>query len=428
MSSVRRYRPILLALLPMMVAQLVLAAEPKAAFQGVWERYDRPVAETRSDRSWAWGPGPNTDVLYEEFYREEAPSNRAVQYWDKGRMELTDPAADPNHPWFITSGLLPVELIFNRRQTGLNQHVVPRLPAGWGVAESYVAAIGDPLSFPAYPDLQPLYESPGTITSAEIGTPAASLFNPDLTIGAYTEYASDPATFLVQGLNNHGVPRAFMDFMNQQGVVFANGRYSRQQVFDPLFIFGLPITPAVWVKTRIGGTEKIVLFQVFERRVLTYTPTNPAAFRVEMGNVGQHYYKWRYTPADTQEWIYDDRPTPEVSYPSAPGARYILELDWREVPSSEPPGRGSPRKYVKYRIYFSPDAGKTRELRYSSEEFGGCYNVGIDLLAPRNPDAGQIRIGLLTQCTDNPSMARGLGVTIYSSYTGGRSFVKRFEY
>ena len=36
------------------------------------------------------------------------------------------------------------------------------------------------------------------------------------------------------------------------------------------------------------------LIQAFERRVLTYTPANPAAFQVEMGNVGRHYYLWRY--------------------------------------------------------------------------------------------------------------------------------------
>lgn len=34
--------------------------------------------------------------------------------------------------------------------------------------------------------------------------------------------------------------------------------------------------------------------QVFERRVLTYTGDNPNPFKVEMGNIGQHYYLWRY--------------------------------------------------------------------------------------------------------------------------------------
>jgi len=28
--------------------------------------------------------------------------------------------------------------------------------------------------------------------------------------------------------------------------------------------------------------------------VLSYTPTNPPGFQVEMGNIGQHYYQWRY--------------------------------------------------------------------------------------------------------------------------------------
>jgi hypothetical protein len=40
-----------------------------------------------------------------------------------------------------------------------------------------------------------------------------------------------------------------------------------------------------------------VLFQAFERRILTYTPCNEAAFQVEMGNVGLHYYDWRYGTA-----------------------------------------------------------------------------------------------------------------------------------
>jgi hypothetical protein len=41
--------------------------------------------------------------------------------------------------------------------------------------------------------------------------------------------------------------------------------------------------------------------QLYERRVVTYTPSNPAEFRVEMGNVGQHYFQWRY-PHLGQAW------------------------------------------------------------------------------------------------------------------------------
>ncbi len=394
----------------------------------VWERYDRPVAEGRSDRSWTWGPVPNSGILREAYATGKA-ATRAVQYWDKGRMEVNDPDADANNPWFVTGGLLPVELMFTRQQVGDDKYTRPRGADGWRPTESYVAAIGDPLSFPAYPDLQPLYESPGTISAEEIGKPATDLFNPDLTVGSYTAFSSDPATFLVKGANNHGVPRAFVDFMNQQGAVYAGGRFSRAQVYDPLFVFGLPITPAVWVTTRIAGQARTVLFQVFERRLLTYNPLNQPAFRVEMGNVGQHYHTWRYMPAETTEFIYDNVPTSEVRYPSARGAMYILERQVREVSSGAPNNQGPPpRKYVKYRIYFSPDNGKTRELRYAPEEFGGCYTTNVELMAPRSPFTGPNRIGLYTQCTDNPSMARGLGITILTSYNGGRTFTNRLQY
>ncbi len=34
--------------------------------------------------------------------------------------------------------------------------------------------------------------------------------------------------------------------------------------------------------------------QCFERRCLTYTPSNATGWQVEAGNVGRHYYTWRY--------------------------------------------------------------------------------------------------------------------------------------
>jgi hypothetical protein len=39
---------------------------------------------------------------------------------------------------------------------------------------------------------------------------------------------------------------------------------------------------------KVGGTYKVVLVQIFERRVLTYTPDNSPGWQVEAGNVGQH--------------------------------------------------------------------------------------------------------------------------------------------
>jgi hypothetical protein len=48
-----------------------------------------------------------------------------------------------------------------------------------------------------------------------------------------------------------GGTEAFIDFMNGNGLVYENGRYVRGQVYDPLFVFGLPVTGAYWVKVKV---------------------------------------------------------------------------------------------------------------------------------------------------------------------------------
>lgn len=44
----------------------------------------------------------------------------------------------------------------------------------------------------------------------------------------------------------------------------------------------------------VAGQWTDVLAQCFERRCLTYTPGNQPGWQVEAGNIGQHYYMWRY--------------------------------------------------------------------------------------------------------------------------------------
>jgi hypothetical protein len=256
-----------------------------SAFRRVWERQDRPVAEQVSGRSWTWGPAPISDLMRETLV-DSPEGSRAVQYFDKSRMEVNDPTADPNATWYVTNGLLPIEMMTGRLQVGYNQFE-------WR-DQARISAIGDPGQFPTYADLLRFYQSPGAVNPSDLGKPATGFINPDGSITGFNDYVNDPATLLVRGENNHGVAKAFVDFMNQTGLVYENGRYVRAQVYDPLFVFGLPVTGAYWVKVKVAGVERPILFQVFERRVLTYNPANQPAFRVEMGNVGQHYYQWRY--------------------------------------------------------------------------------------------------------------------------------------
>jgi hypothetical protein len=260
------------------------------AFARVWNRQDRAVFEGFSDRSWTWGPTNISEGLREE-YQEGVNGTRLVQYFDKSRMEINDPTADPTGRFYVTNGLLPIELMTGRMQTGNNSFEIR------GAAR--IAAIGDPGGYPTYADLLPLYQSPGSVNSDALGQPVTSFLNNNGSVtNDFTDYENDPNTILVQGDNGHGVAQAFINFQNQQGLVFENNRYVTGQVFDPLFVFGLPVTAPYWVNVEVGGNEVPVMFQVFERRVLTYNPANQPSFRVEMGNVGQHYYQWRY-PGET---------------------------------------------------------------------------------------------------------------------------------
>ena len=61
-----------------------------------------------------------------------------------------------------------------------------------------------------------------------------------------------------------------------------------------VFVLGLPLSEPYWSQVKVGGADKEVLIQIFERRAVTYTPSNAPVWQVEMGNVGQHYHTWRY--------------------------------------------------------------------------------------------------------------------------------------
>src|SRR3546814_3493255 len=64
----------------------------------------RSVLEGRISRTWMWGQEAFTGAVYEE-YAESPSGQRLVQYFDKARMEITDPAADENRSEEHTSEL-----------------------------------------------------------------------------------------------------------------------------------------------------------------------------------------------------------------------------------------------------------------------------------------------------------------------------------
>ena len=73
------------------------------------------------------------------------------------------------------------------------------------------------------------------------------------------------------------------------------GRQVDRPLFTPWFYgSGLPISEPYWTHSLVRGHVIDVMIQAYERRVLTFTPSNAPGWQVEMGNVGRHYFDWRY--------------------------------------------------------------------------------------------------------------------------------------
>ncbi len=259
--------------------------DPAEAFDRTWSRTDLAVSQGVTSRTWMWGPQANT-TIGQESYAEGAGGLRTVVYYDKSRMEITNPDGDSSSPWYVTNGLLALELMTGAMQYG-NDSFQQYAPA-----EVNVAGDADDSYGPTYASLSGVMdEAPratGEVITEWIGR-SGSIYNEgDLATYGVTASYFEPVT-------NHTVASVFWDFMNSSGLVWENGQYVQSALFEsPFYATGYPVTEPYWASVTVGGTLRDVLIQAFERRVLTYTPGNPAGFEVEAGNVGQHYYHWRY--------------------------------------------------------------------------------------------------------------------------------------
>jgi hypothetical protein len=286
-----RHRLLLLSLLLIVpvIAAMPRAPETRAApaatdaYQRTWARTDQPVAAGAVSRTWMWGPEAFTESIWED-YTESPGGTRQVQYFDKSRMEITNPGGDQSSEWYVTNGLLVVEMMTGRMQVG-NGQFIDRAPANVNVA-------GDPDD--------PLTYAVLAQRRADAPVPVGSAITQR--ISASGQVSNDPA-LAARGVTaathvnetNHTVASVFWDFMHASGPVHRDGQTVTDKLFNsPFYATGLPVTEAVWASVKIGGTQRDLLLQCFERRCLTYNPENPAAWQVEAGNVGLHYYQWRY--------------------------------------------------------------------------------------------------------------------------------------
>lgn len=213
-----------------------------------------------------WGP-PVTEGMMEP-YAESPGGMRLVQYFDKGRMELTNPATG-----IVTNGLLAKELVTGDQQIGYTTYTHHDPPA--------IPIAGDPTGV-----------GPTYATLSAIG---ALLFGPTPMRGTTSiaaTFTDDGRLILNIGQPTTGIkPLRAYDAATQHNVLGPFVAFRSQVGLDAI---GYALCEPFTATFTVDGAPKRIAVQVFERRVLTYTESNPAPFKTEFGNIGQQYDAWRY--------------------------------------------------------------------------------------------------------------------------------------
>ena len=257
--------------LPAGVAALDAAAAAR------WRAADLDVLRGAAARTWTWGP--DAFAVREEAYDGATRGVRAVYYFDKSRMEINNPAGDRASPWFVTNGLLVREMIAGQLQTG-DRTFTPRDPAVAPLA-------GDPAA-----------RNPGAVTYASLA--AVASLEPGMHVmprrvgSTVIETLDALGAVGLEGAPTDPVRYGAYDETLGHNIAEPFWRWLTAQPVDWVYAAGYPLTEPYWTRTRINGAETWVMVQAFERRLLTFVPGNAPSWQVEAGNVGRHYYEWRY--------------------------------------------------------------------------------------------------------------------------------------
>lgn len=247
----------------------VKTSQPTAFADPAFTRYYARSSAT--EQQLLWGGGPLVSLV-EPF--TGAPGNRRlVQYFERGRMEVADGTA-PAASSSISQGLLVREMATGYVQLGYDDFVQ-----------------GDPAPIPLFGSTaepsQPAltYADFASAVAAETSDRSGERVDDWIAPGGAISNASPPAEILLdhfEPITGHNVPQVTTSWLNTDPFGI-----------EPNDALGLPISEPYW--THSGkGKSGVSLVQLFERRVVVYTPDLPLAERFSLTSAGRHYYRWRY--------------------------------------------------------------------------------------------------------------------------------------
>ncbi|HET9016557.1 MAG TPA: hypothetical protein VFN57_13240 [Thermomicrobiaceae bacterium] len=261
------------------------------AFQTTWTDQSAPLAQVD-----LWGSEPL--IWRIEPYANAADGRRVVQYFDGGRMELAQ--APGGNQTIVTQGLLAQEITTGQIQVGdalTMPQAPPAIPIDDGSADPRV---------PTYVSLTALV---GKRAASRVG--AGTLVVPWIDSRGVPTSAPAPvalaATDYVQS-TGHNLPDVTTAFFDSDPFGTANW----------IAAMGYPISEPYWAFYRRNGVALPSLIQVFQRRILVYSPSLPSDQRFTVTDIGRDYYAWRYGTAMPRQWPdpLAGSPTTAIAVPS----------------------------------------------------------------------------------------------------------------
>lgn len=206
-----------------------------------------------------------------EPYSGAPNDRRVVQYFDRGRMEVESGSSQ------VTIGKLVQELVQGEIDLGsgiIRSRDVPDLPIDSGALDQQI---------PTYRTLAQLTIDADSPVVRNIGGRVTEWI--DRT--GRTERPSTPVmVFRSEYVEETGVhlPDVFDE-------LFQRPEFQNERWVD---VFGMPISEPFWAEYRRKDESHASLIQVFERRILIYSPGLDEANQFTVASSGRHYASWRY--------------------------------------------------------------------------------------------------------------------------------------
>lgn len=264
------------------------------AFQRLWTQQ----SALGGDGINLWGGEP---LLWRvESYLDAPDSRRIVQYFDRGRMELTL-ARQSSSQAIVTQGLLAQEMTTGEVQLG-DAFTEPKPPPATSIDSG------------ATDDRIPTYASLSNVVMQR----AANLVGKGVMPVPWIDSRGVPTAGgpVVPLLAATYVPETGHNLPDVTVALFNRDPFGPETWVQAL---GYPISEPYWTIYRRQGVALPSLIQVFQRRILVYTPSLPNDEQFTVANSGRHYYRWRYGIDPPLRWPNPQAGTPDLNITVPPG-------------------------------------------------------------------------------------------------------------